>query len=207
MPIEGSRLGRFAPLLVVIACAVTMQACGGSLTVLPTSPSPSPGNPVPAPTPSPVPSPSPAPAPQPQTISFDGKLADGGWFEGYITYGTRDDDSRPDTGRFLGGLWEVAVHGGSTTRDVWFGNERGGRALIETYTEPFPAMGIIVLFPREDPAVEALTPHVRPMPGYAPDTQPFRKDFGELIPGQVTEFGTFMDGTGTRTLVTSITLY
>lgn len=174
--------------MAAMLCAIAAQACGG-LTVTPTSPSPSdsPGIPL--------------------TISFHGTLADGGSFDGFVTYGARDIDDRPGFGRYRGGTWHVVVHGGSATRDSTFSNEGGGRAAIETYRTPQPAIGIVLLWPEADPAVESLTPHVIPTAGYDPDVQPTRRDFGALIPGQFERaFGVFDDGRGGRSLITTFAL-
>ena len=173
----------------VIACAILVQACSG-FTVTPTSPTTS----TPPPTGSPV------------TITVRGTLADGGSFEGWITYGTRDQDPREDFGRYNGGFWDVVVKGGTATRDVHFSHAAGGRALVETYNSPFPAIGIVFLWPASDPATQALTPHVRPMQGYDPDVQPTLRDFGPLVPGSLSTFGVFQDGQGGRAVITSIEL-
>jgi len=164
--------------------------CSGGLSVTPTSPS---GTPL--------------PSASPITITFRGTLADGGSFEGHILYGTRDQDSRPGFGRYTGGTWDVTVKGGTVTHDVHFSNTTGGRSLIETYRTPFPAIGIVVLWPDADPALQSLTPHVSPTPGYDPDVQPTLRDFGGLIPGQFDpSFGIFSDESGARTLVTSFVI-
>lgn len=153
---------------------------------------------------SPTPSDSPG---VPLTIAFRGTLADGGSFDGFVTYGGRDIDERAGFGRYRGGTWQVVVHGGSTTQDVTFSNERGGRSAIETYRTPVPAIGIVFVWPEEDPAVESLTPHVTPNAGYDPDAQPTRRDFGPLIPGQFERaFGLFDDGRGGRSLITTFAL-
>jgi len=180
------RAVRFAALLPLVA----LWGCGGGLSVTPTSPG---GTPL--------------PSGSPITIGFHGTLADGGAFEGRILYGARDQDTRTGFGRYQGGSWDVTVKGGTVTHDVHFSNNAGGRALIETYRTPFPAIGIVVLWPDGDPAIQSLTPHVSPAAGYDPDVQPALRDFGLLIPGQVDPpFGVFSDESGARTLVTSFVI-
>ena len=88
-----------------------------------------------------------------------------------------------------------------------FSDGTGGRSLIETYRTPVPAIGIVVLWPDSDVALQSLTPHVSPAPGYDPDVQPTVRDFGGLIPGQFDRsFGIFSDESGARTLVTSFVI-
>jgi hypothetical protein len=176
---------------VWILAFVSMFAsgCSGGFTVTPTSPSNTP------------------PSALPITVTFHGTLADGGSFEGRMTYGTRDQDERVGFGRFNGANWDVTVKGGSVTHDVHFTEADGGRALLETYNSPFPAIGLVILWPREDPAQQGLTPHVTHPDGYDPDTQPKLRDFGTLIPGILDKsVGIFMDETGARTLVTSFSI-
>jgi hypothetical protein len=184
-------VGARRPLLLwpTALLAALAWGCGGGFTVTPTSPS------------------SPVPSALPITITFRGTLADGGSFEGRMTYGTRDQDERAGFGRFNGGNWDVTVKGGSLTHDFHFTEADGGRALIETYNTPFPAIGVIVLWPTEDPAQQGLTPHVTHPDAYNPDAQPKLRDFGTLIPGILDKsVGIFMDETGARTLVTSFSI-
>jgi hypothetical protein len=178
-------------LTLALASTVVLAGCGGALSVTPTSPS---GTPL--------------PSGSPITITFSGTLADGGSFEGSMIYGTRDLDDRTGYGRYTGGTWDVTVKGGSKTHDVHLSNGTGGRALIETYNKPFPAIGIVLLWPNQDPAVQNLSPHVAPAVGYDPDVQPTLRDFGALIQGQLDPqpFGVFIDGDGGRTLVSSIVI-
>lgn len=179
------------PLLLctTVVAAALAWGCGGGFIVTPTSPT---GTPITG---------------QPITITFRGTLADGGSFEGHMTYGTRDQDERVGYGRFTGANWDVTVKGGTVTHDEHFFDGDGGRAVIETYNTPFPAIGINVIWPKEDPALMRLTPHVDHPAGYDPDTQPKLRDFGTLIPGVFDRsVGTFEDTTGARTLVTSFSI-
>ena len=163
--------------------------CSGGFTVTPTGPSAGP------------------PGALPITITFRGTLADGGTFEGRMTYGTRDQDERPGVGRFTGANWDVTVKGGTFVQDEHFTEAEGGRALIETYNEPFAAIGINVVWPREDPAQKRLTPHVDHPAAYNPDTQPKVGDFGALLASVYERsVGTFEDTRGARTLITSFSV-
>lgn len=173
-----------------VACA----ACNGGLLVTPTSSSSLP--PVSPPSP-------PPPRDTLVLLHISGTLEDGGTFEGTLIYGSRDQDGRVGFGRFQGGFWDVTVRGGSRTKDVRFTDGTGGRALIETNLLPFPAVGIIVLWP-EEPARQALTPHMELPPKYDVDTQPSAAHFGALIPAVPGEFGFFHDGEGGQTAVVSI---
>lgn len=177
-------------LVLALASTVVLAGCGGSLSVTPTSPS---GNPL--------------PSGAPVTINFSGTLVDGGTFEGVMTYGTRDQDARTGFGRYQSGAWDLQVKGGSTSHDAHLSNTLGGRALIETYSLPNRAIGIVVLWPEVDPIEQNFSPHVTPAAGYNADVQPTLRDFGTLIPGQFDPpFGVFIDGAGGRTLVASITI-
>jgi hypothetical protein len=180
---------RIRSVWLTVLLGVFTSGCSGGFTVTPTSPTPT------------------SPAALPITVTFRGTLADGGSFEGRMTYGTRDQDERVGFGRFNGANWDVTVKGGTVTRDVHFTEADGGRALLETYNTPFPAIGIVILWPREDPAQQGLTPHVTHPDGYDPDTQPRLRDFGTLIPGILDKsVGIFMDETGAKTLVTSFSI-
>jgi hypothetical protein len=182
--LEVATAGPWAAVLL----AALASGCSGGFNVTPTGPT------------------APLPAP-PITITFRGTLADGGSFEGRMTYGTVDRDDRPGFGRFNGGNWDVTVKGGSLTHDFHFSEADGGRAVIETYNTPFAAIGIVVLWPNEDPAQLGLTPHVTHPDTYNPDTQPKLRDFGTLIPGILDKsVGIFMDESGARTLVTSFSI-
>lgn len=176
----------FASLVGGLAIIVT--ACSGGLSVTPTSPTPaSPGSGAPL------------------TLSFRGTLADGGSFTGTVTYGANDQDEREDVGRFRGGSWNVVVTGGSSTKDVTLSDASGGRAALETTNTPSPTIGVIFLWPQEDPKVQELSPHFRAMPGYDPDMQPRPSHFGELLPGSLASgFGLFRDGQGGQVLVSSM---
>jgi hypothetical protein len=171
---------------LVLGCSIALQACGG-LTVTPTAPTTvaeriTQGTPT--------------------LLRFRGALADGGVFSGYILYGSRDIDLRPEFGRFRARYWEAHVTGGSSTRDAHFSDALGGRALLETYNRPFPTIGLVFLWPTEDPAIQALSPHFHSAPSYDPDRPPGLEDFGELVPGSLTErFGIFRDGQGGETVV------
>ena len=184
--------------LVVVLASVVLQACNGGLTISPTSASSLPSGPI-----GPI-TPTPPATDNRVTVFIRGSLDDGGSFEGYITYGSRDQDEREGFGRYQAGLWELVVRGGTRTHDVRFANGTGGRALIETYATPFPAIGLVVLWPEADPAIQGFSPHVRPADGYNPERQPLLRDFGPLIPGQLGQFGVFADGEGGLALVTSI---
>jgi len=198
-PVPRPRINRVHHCAWLLASQLLLQACNSGIMVSPTGPT------AIAPTPSPTPNPTPS-VDNRITLFLSGTLQDGGTFEGYITYGDRDQDAREDFGRFQGGLWELVVRGGTRTKDVRFSHGTGGRALIETNSAPFPAIGLVFLWPDFDPAVQAFTPHVRPPAGYDPDRQPTLREFGELIPGSPTTFGSFVDGSGGETLVTSLTL-
>jgi hypothetical protein len=184
---------------LILAAAMVLPACNGGLTISPTAASALPSDPTPPST-----TPSPPATDNRVTLFIRGDLDDGGSFEGYITYGSRDQDSRDGFGRFQGGLWELVVHGGTRTHDVRFANGTGGRALIETYASPFPAIGLIFLWPDVDPAIQGFSPHVAPIAGYNPEQQPLLRDLGPLIPGVPGQFGVFADGEGGVALVTSI---
>jgi hypothetical protein len=174
----------------VLACSFLLQGCGG-LTVTPTGPTTT--------------APGRVTAGSPTVLRFSGTLEDGGSFNGYILYGSRDIDSRPEYGRFQAAFWETYVTGGALTHDVYFADTQGGRALLETYNTPFPTIGLVFLWPREDPSLQALTPHFHSGPDYQPDLPPGLKDFGELLPGSLKEkFGVFRDGQGGETVVTSV---
>jgi hypothetical protein len=190
-----TRTARVAWLFAIVCAQLVFQGCNSGLMVTPTGPSSGPG---------PGPNEPPPPTDIRVTLFLNGTLEDGGSFEGYITYNDRDLDARQDFGRFQGGLWEMVIRGGSRTRDLRFAHGTGGRALIETNSAPFPAIGIIFLWPDSDPAQQALTPHVTPRAGYDPDFQPTLREFGSLIPGSPGTFGTFVDGQGGQALVTSL---
>jgi hypothetical protein len=180
-------------LLALFATHLVLQGCNSGLTVSPTIAGPSP-----------LPTPPPPVTDVRVTIFLRGALDDGGSFEGYITYGDRDQDERPGFGRYQGGLWELVVRGGARTRDARFANGTGGRALIETNSVPFPAIGLVFLWPDVDPVLQGLTPHVRPPDGYDPERQPTVREFGPLIPGSPATFGTFVDGAGGEAVVISL---
>jgi hypothetical protein len=178
------------PLLLgtTVAIAALAAGCGGGFTVIPTGPT---GQPL----------------PPPITITFEGTFADGGTFQGRMTYGTRDQDDRPGIGRYTGANWDVTIKGGSFVQDEHFSEAEGGRALVETYNEPYAAIGINFVWPREDPAQKRLTPHVDHPPGYNPDVQPRVGDFGTLLPSiYERSVGTFEDTRGARTLITSFSI-
>jgi|KBSSwiStaDraftv2_1062776.scaffolds.fasta_scaffold43894_4 hypothetical protein len=178
------------PLLLCTAVVVAalVAGCSGGFTVTPTGPS---GTPL----------------PPPITISFRGTLADGGTFEGKMTYGTRDQDDRPGYGRYTAAGWDVTVHGGTFVEDTHFSEAEGGRALVETYNDPFAAIGVNVIWPKEDPAQKRLTPHVDHPATYNPDTQPKLSDFGTLLaPIYDRSVGTFEDTRGARTVITSFSV-
>jgi hypothetical protein len=185
---------RVAWLTGIVVAQWVLLACNSGLMVTPTSATPGPG---PTPTPPPV-------TDIRITLFLSGTLEDGGTFDGYITYADTDQDEREDFGRFAGGLWELVVHGGSRTKDARFAHGTGGRALIETNSAPFPAIGLVFLWPDFDPVRQAFTPHVMPLGNRDPDAQPMLRDFGPLIPGSPTTFGTFVDGEGGEALVTSL---
>jgi hypothetical protein len=174
-------------LATALACAILLQACGG-FTVTPTSPTDAASS-----------------GGQPITFAFRGALADGGAFEGTLTYGANDRDPRAGFGRFTVGTWNVRVTGGRQTRDVIFSDGSGGRAAVETYAAPSPTIGLVFLWPEMDPTQRELSPHFRAVPGYAPDMQPTLRDLGDLLPGSLTAgFGVFRDGEGGQTVVTSV---
>jgi hypothetical protein len=184
---------------MAFACSLLVQACSG-VTVVPTAPT--------------------ADAEKvtqgsPTILRFSGAAQDGASFSGYILYGSRDVDSRPQFGRYQALHWEVYVTGGAATKDYRFSDTLGGRALLETYNVPSPTIGLVFLWPREDPTVEALTPHFHGNPGYNPDEAPTLEDFGEILPGEARpipkeagavlpsryNFGVFRDGQGGEELV------
>jgi len=188
--------------VIALACSLLLQSCGG-VTVMPTAPTPvmdrvTQGSPT--------------------ILRFRGTLEDGGSFKGYILYGSRDIDSRPEFGRYQGAYWDAVVTGGSSTRDYHFNDSLGGRALLETYNTPTPTIGLVFLWPREDPSIQALTPHFHSDPSYHPDEPPTIGDFGRLLPGVASEipqeagavsrsrytFGVFRDGLGGEVLVRSL---
>ena len=186
------RVAQTAPRPALVWATVLVTAlswgCSGGFAVTPTGPTG-------------------APLPPPITITFRGTLADGGTFEGRMTYGTRDQDDRPGVGRYTGANWDVTVKGGTFVQDEHFSEAEGGRALIETYNDPFAAIGINVIWPKEDPAQKRLTPHVDHPPGYNPDAQPKVGDFGALLPAiYERSVGTFEDTRGARTLITSFSV-
>ncbi len=174
---------------LVLGCALGLQACSG-LTVTPTGPS-SVAEPL--------------KQGSPTVLTFSGTLEDGGSFSGYILYGSRDIDARPEYGRFQAAYWKADVIGGATTKDVHFADTLGGRALIETYNTPFPTIGLVFLWPREDPSVEALTPHFYGGISYNPDQPPALSDFGPLLPGSLIQrYGIYRDGQGGETIIRSV---
>jgi hypothetical protein len=145
----------------------------------------------------------------PTLLNFHGTLQDGGSFNGYIVYGSRDLEGRSGFGRYQGAFWDVTVTGGSTTSDAHFSSVIGGRALLEAYApfvrsdSPFPIIGLVFLWPVLDPSEQGLTPHFRASPDYNPDLgPPSPEDFLDLLPGSFVEsFGIYRDGQGRRTLV------
>jgi hypothetical protein len=175
--------------LLAAACATALHGCGG-VTVTPTSPTTG-ADPVTQGTPT--------------VLRFRGDLADGGVFRGYILYGSRDIDPRAEFGRFRAAYWETEVHGGSATGDTYFTHSLGGRALLETYSAPFPTIGLVFLWPLDDPAEQALTPHFHSGPKYQVNSPPGPQDFGDLVPGSFAQrFGIYRDGQGGITVVTSV---
>ncbi|HEX7793381.1 MAG TPA: hypothetical protein VF456_03475 [Vicinamibacterales bacterium] len=174
---------------IVLASALIAQSCGG-LTVSPTGPTAGTGN---------------VSSGHPTLLTFRGTLADGGSFTGYMVYGSRDIEGRQQFGRYQAAFWDITVKGGSATNDAHFTDSNGGRALVETYLSPEPAIGLTFLWPDHDPELQWLTPHFHSAAGYQPDLPPTLADFGDLLPGSLTEgVSIFRDGQGGSTFVTSI---
>jgi hypothetical protein len=141
----------------------------------------------------------------PTELSFHGTLMDGGTFTGYIIYGSRDIEGRQQLGRYQAIYWDIAVKGGGQTRDAHFTHTNVGRALVETYTAPFPAIGLTFLWPDHDPELQWFTPHFRSVSAYKPDEPPTRDDIGELLPGSMTDgISIYRDGQGGATFVRSV---
>ena len=141
----------------------------------------------------------------PTLLTLHGTLADGGSFNGYIIYGSRDIEGRLQAGRYQAAYWDVVVKGGTATRDSHFTHVNVGRALVETYTVPSPAIGLTFLWPDHDPELQWFTPHFRSAPGYKPDEPPALADFGDLLPGSLAEgVSIYRDGQGGATFVRSV---
>ena len=81
----------------------------------------------------------------PTLLSLHGTLADGGSFSGYMIFGSRDSEGRLQAGRFQAVYWDIMVKGGTQTKDAHFTHTNVGRALVETYTLPLPAIGLTFL--------------------------------------------------------------
>jgi len=141
----------------------------------------------------------------PSLLTIRGTLADGGSFSGYIIYGSRDIEGRLQVGRYQAAYWDVAVKGGTATRDAHFTHANSGRALVETYTLPSPAIGLTFLWPDHDPELQWFTPHFHSAPTYKPDKPPTMEDFGELLPGSMVDgVSIYRDGQGGATFVSSV---
>ena len=174
---------------LVLACGIAAHACGG-LTVSPAGPSTVVEN---------------VSSGHPTLLTFHGALADGGTFSGYIVYGSRDIEGRIQTGRFQAAFWDITITGGSTTKDSHFTDSNGGRALVESYLSPIPAIGLTFLWPDHDPELQWFTPHFRSGPAYQPDLPPALSDFGTLLPGSLTDgISIYRDGQGGSTFVSSV---
>lgn len=178
-------------LWTALACAMLATACGG-VTVSPAGPTTVSES---------------VQSGHPTLLTLRGQLADGGSFSGYIVYGSRDIEGRQQAGRFQAAFWDVVVKGGTATRDAHFTYTNGGRALVESYTLPSPAVGLIFLWPDRDPELQWFTPHFRSAPSYEPDRPPAIDDFGQLLPGSLTDgISIYRDGQGGSTFVSSIQL-
>jgi hypothetical protein len=141
----------------------------------------------------------------PTLLNFQGALADGGSFRGYIVFGSRDVEGRTSFGRFTGAYWDVQVKGGRDTRDSHFTYTNVGRALLETYNVPQPTIGLVFLWPDHDPELQWFTPHFRSRGSFNPDLPPTIDNFGDLLPGSPAEgIGVYRDGQGGATVVSSI---
>jgi len=141
----------------------------------------------------------------PTLLSLHGTLADGGSFSGYLIYGSRDTEGRVRTGRFQAIYWDVVVKGGTQTRDAHFTHTNVGRALVETYSVPAPAIGLTFLWPDHDPELQWFTPHFRSAAPYNPDEPPTLEDIGELLPGSLADgISIFRDGQGGSTFVKTV---
>jgi len=175
---------------LAVASALLAPACGG-LTVSPAGPSTVVEN---------------VAGGHPTLLTLRGSLADGGTFTGYIVYGSRDIEGRLQAGRFQAAYWDVTVSGGSSTKDAHFTDSNGGRALVETYLSPAPAIGLTFLWPDHDPELQWFTPHFHSAPSYKPDEPPALSDFGELLPGSLIDgISIFRDGQGGGTLLRAVT--
>ena len=141
----------------------------------------------------------------PTLLSLHGTLVDGGSFTGYIIYGSRDIEGRLQFGRYQALYWDIAVKGGTETKDAHFTHTNVGRALVETYMLPYPAISLTFLWPDRDPELQWFTPHFRPVASYNPDQPPTREDLGELLPGSPTQdISIFRDGQGGSTFVRTV---
>jgi hypothetical protein len=181
-------LTRIRVALLAIACAA-LAHCGG-LTVSPAGPSTAAET---------------VKSGHPTLMNFQGTLADGGSFKGYIVFGSRDVEGRQDFGRYVGAYWDVVVKGGTRTRDAHFTYTNVGRALIEAYKVPEPTIGVVFLWPDHDPELQWLTPHFRSKGSFAPDLPPTIDNFGDLVPGSSVEgISIYRDGQGGETNVSSV---
>jgi hypothetical protein len=139
----------------------------------------------------------------PISFTFRGTLDDGGSFEGSMTYGDIDRDSRAGFGRY-NALWDVFVNGGSQTenRHLVFPD---GRAVVETSTNTGNnVIGVIFLGPGD---LSGLTPHFFALGPFNPDVQPSLAQLGALVPGStVGHFSNYFDGVGGNVLISSFEL-
>jgi hypothetical protein len=176
---------------VAVTCILGLQGCG-DLTVSPAGPSTTVES---------------VKGGQPTLLNFQGQLADGGSFKGYVIYGSKDIEGRPQFGRFQAAYWDVVVTGGTRTRDARFTHTNQGRALVETYTAPQPTIGLVFLWPDHDPELQQLSPHFRASSSYNPDLPPTMSDFGELLRTSGTDtFGFFQDGQGSTSFITAASI-
>ena len=174
---------------LLLTCALLAAGCGG-LTVSPAAPSTVSES---------------VKSGHPTLLTFRGALADGGTFTGYLIYGSRDIEGRLQAGRYQAIYWDVVVKGGTATRDSHFTHVNVGRALVETYTLPSPAIGLTFLWPDHDPELQWFTPHFRSAAAYKPDEPPALADFGDLLPGSMVDgISIYRDGQGGSTFVKSI---
>jgi hypothetical protein len=170
-------------------CTLLTQACGG-VTVSPAGPSTTTET---------------VKSGHPTLLNFQGALADGGSFKGYLVFGSRDVEGRQEFGRFPAVYWDVVVKGGTETRDAHFTHTNIGRALIETYNVPEPTIGLVFLWPDHDPELQWFTPHFHTKGPYSPDLPPGLGNFGTLLPGAPAQgISIFRDGQGGATIVTSV---
>ena len=149
-------------------------------------------------------------------LGFKGTLEDGGLFIGSILYSDQDmegvsqsnPDGVPDFGRFLGGLWQVDVDGGSTTVGARLAGTIGcitavcGRAVIETYLAA-NLIGVYTLGPLGG-ELPRLSLMFESRAGYDPDVQPTSNDIVNFFFTLSTAVSGYRDSNGVFTRIATI---